>query len=110
MRRGADIIQAGACDVATDDTTKNRDTTQKQRGPSDATDYSSTQAPETQKEAEERHPHPSDPRLIPGGEQGATADPGMTSLDRDTTIGGAQSPGQQDFGSTEDADRSRRRS
>jgi hypothetical protein len=89
--------------VATDETGQNR------RGPSDATDYSSTQAPETRKEAEEREPHPGDPRLIPGGEHGAAADPGMSSLDRDTTIGGAQSPGQQDFGSTADAERSRRR-
>ena len=88
----------------------NDDTRQNRRDPSDAADYSSTKAPETRTEAEEEHPHPSDPRLIPGGERGATADPGMSSLDRDTTIGGAQSPGQQEFGSTEDAERSRRRS
>lgn len=53
------------------------------RGPSDATDYSSTQAPETRKEAEERDPHPTDTRLNPGGAHGAKGDPGMSSLDRD---------------------------
>lgn len=49
----------------------------------DKHDYSSTQAPETRKEAEEQHPHPSDDRLIPGGARGASADTGMESLDRD---------------------------
>jgi hypothetical protein len=43
-------------------------------------DYSSTQAPETRKEAEEQHAHPGDPRLHPGGAHGAPVDPGMTSL------------------------------
>jgi hypothetical protein len=51
------------------------------RGPSDATDYSPTKAPETKVEAEEQHPHPSDPRLHPGGAHGTAADPGMSSLD-----------------------------
>ena len=53
---------------------------QPKRGPSDATDYSSTKAPETQAEAEEQHPHPSDPRLHPGGAHGSPVDPGMSSL------------------------------
>ncbi len=61
---------------------------EKRRGPSDATDYGPTKAPETQKEAEEQHPHPSDTRLTPGGAHGAPADPGMSSLDRDPTISG----------------------
>ena len=56
------------------------ETKEPRRGPSDATDYSSTQAPETQVEAEEDHPHPSDHRLNPGGAHGAAADPGMSSL------------------------------
>jgi hypothetical protein len=68
------------------------------RGPSDATDYSSTKAPETQKEAEDRHEHPSDHRLQPGGAHGAKADPGMSSLDRDEHITGGQSTGQEDYG------------
>jgi hypothetical protein len=50
------------------------------RGPSDATDYSSTMAPETQAEAEEQYPHTDDPRLHPGGGHGARVDPGMSSL------------------------------
>jgi hypothetical protein len=77
------------------------DTSQQRRGPSDATDYSASKAPETRKEAEEEHPHPSDNRLHPGGAHGAAADPGMSSLDRDKHPTGARSPGQQDFGSTE---------
>ena len=71
----------------------------KERGPSDATDYSSTKAPETRKEAEER-PQPSDWRLIPGGEHGAAADPGMSSLDRSASISGGESTRQQDVGAT----------
>lgn len=74
------------------------DTSKVTRGPSDATDYSPSKAPETRKEAEEQHPHPSDPRLVPGGEHGAPGDPGMSSLDRDQTPGGAQRPGLEDYG------------
>lgn len=48
------------------------------RGPSDATDYSSTKAPETPQAPEEVHP--SDPRLIPGGAHGSAVDTGMSSL------------------------------
>jgi hypothetical protein len=68
------------------------------RGPSDPTDYSSTKPPETRKEAEERHEHPSDPRLHPGGARGAKVDPGMSSLDRDAHVTGGQSTGQEDYG------------
>jgi hypothetical protein len=77
-------------------------TTGPRRGPSDATDYSSTKAPDTQQEAEERHQHPSDHRLHPGGRAGTPADPGMSSLDRAISPSGGRSTGQQDFGSTED--------
>ena len=73
------------------------DNIHQRRGPSDATDYSSTKAPETQQEAEERHPHPSDTRLQPGGKAGAAGDPGMSSLDRDTHVTGGTSTRQQDF-------------
>ena len=62
------------------------------RGPSDPADYSSTKAPETQSEAEETHPHPSDPRLIPGGAHGAAADPGMSSLERNNPPSAAKRP------------------
>jgi hypothetical protein len=58
----------------------------KPRGPSDATDYSSTKAPETQVEAEQQQPQPTDARLLPGGAHGAAADTGMSALDRDTTM------------------------
>lgn len=77
----------------------------KRRGPSDATDYASTQAPETQPRAEGRHPHPTDERLEPGGPEGADDDAGMSSLDRDSTATGGRSTGQTDQGSTEDRDR-----
>ena len=76
-----------------------QDTSQQKRGPSDATDYSSTTAPETKKEAEEQ-PHPTDPRLVPGGAMGVAADPGMSSLDRDMAPHGGSSTGQQDIGET----------
>lgn len=72
--------------------------TSKGRGPSDATEYSSSKAPETRKEAEEQHPHSSDPRLLPGGAHGAPVDPGMSSLDRADAISGGRSSGQEDYG------------
>jgi hypothetical protein len=76
------------------------DTSQHKRGPSDATDYGPTKAPDTQQEAEERHPHPSDTRLHPGGTAGVASDPGMSGLDRDVPPHGGRAPGQQDIGST----------
>lgn len=75
-----------------DDTTRTP-----KRGPSDATDYSSTQAPETRKEAEERHPDHEDMRLHPGGAHGAKADPGMSSLYREEALSGGESSGQADY-------------
>lgn len=69
------------------------DTAKAKRGPSDATDYSSTKAPETQKGAEERDQQPRDYRLWPGGRNAAPADPGIGSLDRGTSLGGGLSPG-----------------
>jgi hypothetical protein len=54
------------------------DAKEPRRGPSDATDYSSTKAPETQEHVDESHP--SDPRLHPGGAHGSAVDPGMSSL------------------------------
>ena len=57
------------------------DSNEPRRGPSDATDYSSTKAPETQAAAENRADDPGDMRLHPGGAHGAPADPGMSSLD-----------------------------
>ena len=70
------------------------------RGPSDPTDYSSTEAPETQAEAGEQHPHPSDARLIPGGAHGAAVDPGMSSLERNNPPRGDESRRPQDLGAT----------
>ena len=57
------------------------ETNEPRRGPSDATDYSSTKAPETQAVAEGEADSPGDPRLHPGGAHGAPVDPGMSSLD-----------------------------
>jgi len=59
------------------------DTNEPRRGPSDATDYSSTKAPETRAAAENQAGTPVDSRLHPGGAHGAPADPGMSSLDED---------------------------
>lgn len=72
----------------------------KPRGPSDPTDYSSTQAPETQEAAEGRRPVPTDDRLVPGGPEGAAADPGMTSQDKDLAGTGGTGSGESDIGST----------
>ena len=54
------------------------ETKEPRRGPSDATDYSSTKAPGTPEAPEEVHP--SDPRLNPGGAHGSAVDTGMSSL------------------------------
>ena len=54
------------------------DDRERRRGPSDATDYSSTKAPETPQAPEDVHP--SDPRLNPGGAHGSAVDTGMSSL------------------------------
>ena len=54
------------------------DNKEPRRGPSDATDYSSTKAPETPQAPEDVHP--SDPRLNPGGAHGSAVDTGMSSL------------------------------
>lgn len=63
----------------------------------DTAEYSGSKAPETRGEAEERTGN-SDERLKPGGPRGAKADVGMSSLDRDTTISGGRSTGQERFG------------
>lgn len=76
----------------------------RKRGPSDPADYSSTLAPATRKYAEGRRPHPSDDKLEPGGPLGADENPGIGSLDRDNTVSGGRSTGQQDVGATEDRD------
>ena len=49
----------------------------------DTSDYSSTKAPDTRKEAEERQSTP-DARLIPGGAHGSHTAQGMAGLDIDT--------------------------
>ena len=51
----------------------------------DTSEYSSTKAPETRAEAEERETQP-DSRLIPGGAEPKTQhDPGMSGLNDETT-------------------------
>jgi hypothetical protein len=61
----------------------------------DTSEYSSTKAPETRAEAEERETQP-DSRLIPGGaEPRATNDPGMSSLDRGNLPNSATDSGQK---------------
>jgi hypothetical protein len=68
-------------------------------GPSDATPYAPTKAPETQAAAEERV-SPTDPRAIPGGAQGARAEIGMSAMDRADVPSGAEKPDQLDVRDT----------
>lgn len=63
----------------------------------DTAEYSGSKAPETRREAEELN-GPSDERLKPGGAHGSSADVGMSSLDRNATISGGDSTGQERFG------------
>lgn len=74
------------------------DTSQPVRGPSDATDYSSTKAPETQNAAEQKEPS-GDARLRPGGAHGSPTDPGMSSLDHEQQPSGASGMRLEDFSS-----------
>jgi hypothetical protein len=68
--------------------------------PDDTSEYSSTKAPETRKEAEERDEF-SDPRLIPGGaEPRSHTDQGMAGLDRDTVPSQATDTGQTRYRDT----------
>jgi len=50
-------------------------------GKHDTTDYSASKAPETRGAVESRH-GTGDPNAVPGGPMGATADIGMSALDR----------------------------
>jgi hypothetical protein len=70
----------------------------KKRGPSDATDYSSTKAPDTQRHAEEQDAPPSDMRLIPGGAHGTHTPQGMAGLEREELATRADGTKQTDFG------------
>ena len=69
----------------------------KSAGPNDRTEYSSSKAPETQAEAEEKTPY-SDMRLIPGGRLGAPIEIGMSAMNRDDVPSGARELGQVRYG------------
>jgi hypothetical protein len=68
--------------------------------PDDTSEYSSSKAPETRKEAEEPYEF-SDTRLIPGGAEPRThTDQGMAGLDRDTVPSQAVDTGQTRYRDT----------
>ena len=68
----------------------------------DTSDYSSTKAPDTRKEAEERQSTP-DARLIPGGAHGSHTAQGMAGLDVDADTA-AQKSGQPRSNATDGSD------
>jgi hypothetical protein len=66
----------------------------------DTSEYSSTKAPETRREAEEVVSQP-DSRLIPGGaEPRSDTQQGMAGLDRDDVPGGARDTSQTRYRDT----------
>ena len=66
----------------------------------DTSEYSSTKAPETRQEAEEKVSQP-DPRLIPGGAEPRTpSQQGMAGLERDDVPGHASDTGQTRYRDT----------
>lgn len=68
-------------------------------GTDDTTEYAPSKAPETREHAEDRSSDDvHDDRLLPGGRHGASADVGMSGIDRSAIPGGADSPRQADFG------------
>ena len=68
----------------------------------DTSEYSSTKAPDTRKEAEERQSTP-DARLIPGGAHGSHTAQGMAGLDVDAEPA-AQESGQQQSNAADRSD------
>lgn len=70
----------------------------------DTSEYSSTQAPETRREAEETVSQP-DSRLIPGGaEPRSNTQQGMAGLDRDAVPNEARDTGQTRYRDTGTSD------
>lgn len=66
----------------------------------DTSEYSSTKAPETQAEAEEKVSQP-DSRLIPGGAEPRTPfEPGMAGLERENVPNGATDTGRTRYRDT----------
>lgn len=63
--------------------------------PAESDDYSASQAPETQDEAQDRS-GASDPRLIPGGASGSPAELGLTGMDESDVPSKAHKPDQLD--------------
>jgi len=66
-------------------------------GTNDTSEYSSSKAPETRQEAEEKHPY-SDMRLIPGGRLGTPIQIGISAMERSDVPSGAREMGQSRYG------------
>ena len=62
-------------------------------GKHDATDYSASKAPETRGAVESKHGS-GNPNTLPGGPLGATADVGMSGMDRAETPSGGIVPAE----------------
>ena len=69
----------------------------------DTSEYSSSKAPETRKEAEEKETVP-DTRLKPGGALGSPTPIGMDALHRDDVPSEARKPGLTRYDQTPDKD------
>jgi hypothetical protein len=79
-----------------------------QARPADSDDYSASQAPETQQEAQDRSGG-TDSRLMPGGARGSAAEIGLTAMDEGNVPSKAQKPAQLDVKDSPD-DQGRARS
>lgn len=76
-------------------------------GTSDTTEYAPSKAPDTREHAEDRsRDSVTDPRLLPGGARAATADVGMSGIDRAAIPSEADAPRQTDFGSADETSKS----
>ena len=71
-------------------------------GTNDSSEYAPSKAPETRDEAEEKE-SVVDSRLIPGGGRGATANVGMSEMDRADVPTEATDLGQTRYGDTPDS-------
>lgn len=73
-----------------DETIDPKKSTESGPGTNDTTGYAPSKAPDTRAHAEDRAPDSVvDDRLFPGGRHGASADVGMSSLNRDPGPGGS---------------------
>lgn len=86
-----------------EDTQQAKDQTARDRASKDTSEYSASKAPETRQAATEQEPS-GDPRLLPGGAHRASAEIGMSEMNREDVPNEAARTGLVHYGDTQDED------